>query len=115
MSNKRATREEMTIIDITLSDGTLTNILANDGTIYVMSNSDIENEEVQEEIDKLTEEMFAKEGKEVINVVYSQGYQVFNILKKGSDAEELLKDVDPGAAQEYIENIDVPVEELMNS
>lgn len=113
MANKRLTREEMTIIDITLKDGTIANILANDGNIYVVGNADIEDEEIQEEIEDLTDKMFKVDGKEVVNVIYSQGYQVYSILKKGSDAEQLLKDVKVEHIEEFIENVDVPIEDLV--
>ena len=94
MAFKRTFTEETKIIDLTLSNGLATLIVVSN-TIYVLGNVDVNNEELRDEITELSKELFDEsEESQIINVVYSESFGIYNIIREGSEAEMILGDID---------------------
>lgn len=75
--------------EIWLEEGAVANIFVSNNNIYVIGNLSVDDPLVEAEIELIKQDMFDK-GKDLINVIYSGGLEVFNIIRAGSEAEALL-------------------------
>ncbi|MSR92739.1 hypothetical protein [Inconstantimicrobium porci] len=79
--------ENLSITYLDDSHGLNATIMTSDNIIYVFC-YDIEDDIIKAEIEEISKKLIEKY--EVLNVMYSENYNTYNILRKGSYPEDIL-------------------------